>query len=64
MEKKKEQTKNMTIEEQLQKIQKTFHIFEILTKIAYIFSIVGAVFCAENFMRKYGPVFSACYIIK
>ena len=32
--------------EQLQKIQKTVHIFEILTKIAYIFSIVGAVLCA------------------
>ncbi len=32
--------------EQLQKIQKTFHVFEVLTKIAYILSIVGAVFCA------------------
>lgn len=32
--------------EQLQKIQKTAHVFEILTKIAYIFSIVGAVLCA------------------
>ena len=32
--------------EQLQKIQKTVHVFEILTKIAYVFSIVGAVFCA------------------
>ena len=32
--------------EQLQKIQKTVHVFEILTKIAYIFSIVGAVLCA------------------
>ena len=32
--------------EQLQKIQKTFHIFQILAKIAYVFSIVGAVFCA------------------
>ena len=32
--------------EQLQKIQKTVHVFEILTTIAYVFSIVGAVFCA------------------
>lgn len=32
--------------EQLGRIQKTFHVFEILTKIAYIFSIVGAVCCA------------------
>ena len=31
--------------EQLQKIQKTFHVFEILARIAYVFSIVGAVFC-------------------
>lgn len=34
------------IMEQLQKIQKTFHVFEILTKIAFVFSIVGAVCCA------------------
>ena len=32
--------------EQLQKIQKAAHVFLILTKIAYIFSIVGAVLCA------------------
>ena len=32
--------------EQLRKIQKTFHVFEVLTKIGYILSIVGAVFCA------------------
>lgn len=32
--------------EQLNRIQKTFHVFQILTKIAYVFSIVGAVFCA------------------
>ena len=31
---------------QLETIQKTFHVFQILTKIAYIFSIVGAVLCA------------------
>ena len=29
----------------LQTIQKTFHVFQILTRIAFIFSIVGAVFC-------------------
>lgn len=28
--------------EQLRKIQKAAHVFQILTKIAYIFSIVGA----------------------
>ncbi|MCI7638356.1 MAG: hypothetical protein MSS60_00835 [Clostridiales bacterium] len=32
--------------EQLRKIQKTFHVFEVLTKIGYILSIVGAVVCA------------------
>lgn len=31
---------------QLETIQKTFHVFQILAKIAFIFSIVGAVFCA------------------
>lgn len=31
---------------QLETIQKTFHVFEILTKIAFIFSIIGAVSCA------------------
>lgn len=30
----------------LSKIQKFFHIFGIFIKIAYVFSIVGAVFCA------------------
>lgn len=30
----------------LQTIQKTFHVFQILTKIAMIFSIVGASICA------------------
>ena len=30
----------------LQTIQKTFRIFQILTKIAFIFSIVGASICA------------------
>ena len=42
--------------EQLQTIQKTLHIFEILTKIAYIFSIVGAVFCAV------GALCALCYL--
>lgn len=31
---------------QLETIQKTFRVFQILTKIAYIFSIVGAIICA------------------
>ena len=49
--------------EQLQKIQKTFHVFEILTKIAYVFSIVGAVFCAVGALCAFsystgGQVFS------
>lgn len=30
----------------LQTIQKTFRVFQILTKIAFIFSVVGASFCA------------------
>ena len=30
----------------LETIQKTMHVFEILTKIAYVFSVLGAVFCA------------------
>lgn len=30
----------------LEKIQKTMHVFEILTKIALVFSIIGAAFCA------------------
>ena len=30
----------------LNSIQKTFHVFQILAKIAYVFSIIGAVFCA------------------
>lgn len=30
----------------LEKIQKTMHIFAILTKIALVFSIIGAAFCA------------------
>lgn len=42
--------------EHLQKIQKTFHIFQILTKIAYVFSIVGAVFCAV------GALCALCYL--
>lgn len=32
--------------EQLERIQKTFRVFQILTKIAYVFSIVGAIICA------------------
>ena len=49
--------------EQLQMIQKTFHVFEILTKIAYVFSIVGAVFCAVGALCAFsygsgGQVFS------
>lgn len=31
---------------QLETIQKTFHVFGILAKIAFVFSIVGAVICA------------------
>ena len=31
---------------QLETIQKTFRVFQTLTKIAYIFSIVGAIICA------------------
>ena len=30
----------------LEKIQKTMHVFGILTKIALVFSIIGAAFCA------------------
>lgn len=30
----------------LEKIQKTMHVFHILTKIALVFSIIGAAFCA------------------
>lgn len=49
--------------EQLLKIQKTFHVFEILAKIAYIFSIVGAVICAVGALCAFswysgGQVFS------
>ena len=49
--------------EQLQKIQKAAHVFEILTKIAYIFSIVGAVLCAVGALCAFsyasgGQVFS------
>ena len=32
----------------LQTIQKTFRVFQILTKIAFIFSIVGASLCAAG----------------
>ena len=32
--------------EQLERIQKTFRVLQILTKIAYVFSIVGAIICA------------------
>ena len=32
--------------EQLERIQKTFRVFQILTKIAYVCSIVGAIICA------------------
>lgn len=51
------------IMEQLNRIQKTFHVFEILTKIAYIFSIVGAIFCAVGALCAFswysgGQVFS------
>ena len=49
--------------EPLQKIQKTFHVFEILTKIAYMFSIVGAIICAVGALCAFswysgGQVFS------
>lgn len=30
----------------LQTIQKTFQVFQILTKIAFVFSIVGGILCA------------------
>lgn len=48
---------------QLQTIQKTFHVFEILTKIAYICSIVGAAICAVGALCAFswysgGQVFS------
>lgn len=47
----------------LQSIQKFFHVFQILTKIAYVFSIVGAVFCAVGALCAFswytgGQVFS------
>ena len=49
--------------EPLRKIQKTFHVFEVLTKIAYMFSIVGAVICAVGALCAFswysgGQVFS------
>lgn len=49
--------------EQLQKIQKAAHVFQILTKIAYIFSIVGASLCAVGALCAFswysgGQVFS------
>lgn len=49
--------------QQLERIQKTFHVFQILTKIAYVFSIVGAVFCAVGALCAFswytgGQVFS------
>lgn len=49
--------------EQLQKIQKTFHVFEVLTKIAFVFSIVGASLCAVGALCAFswysgGQVFS------
>ena len=49
--------------EQLQRIQKTFRVFQLLTKIAYVFSIVGAVFCAVGALCAFswysgGQVFS------
>ena len=49
--------------EPLQKIQKTFHVFEVLTKIAYMFSIVGAIICAVGALCAFswysgGQVFS------
>lgn len=48
---------------QLETIQKTFHVFQILTKIAYIFSIVGAIICAVGALCAFswysgGQVFS------
>lgn len=48
---------------QLETIQKTFHVFEVLTKIAYIFSIVGAIICAVGALCAFswysgGQVFS------
>ena len=30
----------------LQTIQKTFRVFQILAKIAFVFSVIGASFCA------------------
>lgn len=49
--------------EQLRKIQKAAHVFQILTKIAYIFSIVGASLCAVGALCAFswysgGQVFS------
>ena len=49
--------------EPLQKIQKTFHVFEVLTKIACMFSIVGAIICAVGALCAFswysgGQVFS------
>ena len=49
--------------EPLQKIQKTFHVFEVLTKIACMFSIVGAIICAVGALSAFswysgGQVFS------
>lgn len=49
--------------EQLQRIQKTFRVFQILTKIAYVFSIVGAAICAVGALCAFswysgGQVFS------
>lgn len=48
---------------QLETIQKTFRVFQILTKIAWIFSIVGAVLCAVGALCAFawyssGQVFS------
>lgn len=49
--------------EQLNRIQKTFRVFQILTKIAYICSIVGAIICAVGALCAFswysgGQVFS------
>lgn len=51
------------ITEQLNRIQKTFRVFQVLTKIAYICSIVGAIICAVGALCAFswysgGQVFS------
>lgn len=49
--------------QQLERIQKTFRVFQILTKIAFVFSIIGAILCAVGALCAFswysgGQVFS------